>query len=64
MIERAITEAIVIESDRKAPEILSHQAKVYSASQDFPEYQGFWSGYYEVGPSGPQVGPTKRATVP
>ena len=23
-------------------------AKVYSASQDFPKYQGFWSGYYEV----------------
>ena len=23
-------------------------AKVYSASHDFPEYKGFWSGYYEV----------------
>ena len=22
--------------------------EVYTASQDFPKYQGFWSGYYEV----------------
>lgn len=30
---------------RAAPPLL-----VYSASQDFPEYKGFWSGYYEEQP--------------